>query len=316
MEYLLQSQIKDSCKLALPEGLRDLMSDISREVLRARPQNLYQFIADYLAAMLVARETLTIAGHVCKGVCDCSCEPELDDELRNIGLSPEEVDEAKNIIIRYLEKDKVKEESLVAKLLRTNIDQQKIPNIQKAVKAAYKRNLQHKYSDGSSDDVTRAAKNTLEFYWKLGSGKKNGESNEEQGSINAGHQADASSSNSSQYMFKNIVYDGGINDLYVSSNCKPSGSYGIPLVSKQTNNKEQLTKPNNENEHLKVKQKKSDKRQVHIDLGEMTDKNEIVGEIVKDGEEFGDEGCGYIDDEVLYADDESDISITEDIIEE
>lgn len=56
--------------------------------------------------MLVARETLTIAGHVCKGVCDCGCEPELDDELRNIGLSPEEVDEAKNIIIRYLEKDK------------------------------------------------------------------------------------------------------------------------------------------------------------------------------------------------------------------
>lgn len=65
-----------------------------------------------------------------------------------------------------------------------------------------------------------------------------------------------------------------------------------------------------------MKQKKSDKRQVHIDLVEMTDKNEIVEEIVKDGEEFGDEGCGYIDDEVLYDDDESDISITEDIIEE
>lgn len=32
MSDLLQSQIKESCKLALPEGLKDLMSDISREV--------------------------------------------------------------------------------------------------------------------------------------------------------------------------------------------------------------------------------------------------------------------------------------------
>ncbi|KPJ14479.1 hypothetical protein RR48_13550 [Papilio machaon] len=110
MEDLLQSQIKDSCKLALPEGLRDLMCDISREVLRARPQNLYQFIADYLSAMLVARETLTIAGHVCKGVCNCGCEPELDDELGNIGLTQEEVEEAKKIIIQYLEKDKDKKQ--------------------------------------------------------------------------------------------------------------------------------------------------------------------------------------------------------------
>lgn len=32
MEDLLPPQIQDSCKLALPEGLKDLMSDISREV--------------------------------------------------------------------------------------------------------------------------------------------------------------------------------------------------------------------------------------------------------------------------------------------
>lgn len=32
MEDLLQSQIKNSLRLAMPEGLRDLMTDISREV--------------------------------------------------------------------------------------------------------------------------------------------------------------------------------------------------------------------------------------------------------------------------------------------
>ena len=32
MTDLLQKQILESCKLALPEGLKDLMSDISREV--------------------------------------------------------------------------------------------------------------------------------------------------------------------------------------------------------------------------------------------------------------------------------------------
>lgn len=32
MNDLLQSQIHESCKLGLPEGLQDLMSDISREV--------------------------------------------------------------------------------------------------------------------------------------------------------------------------------------------------------------------------------------------------------------------------------------------
>ncbi|XP_013169623.1 PREDICTED: uncharacterized protein LOC106119254 [Papilio xuthus] len=278
MQDLLQSQIKDSCKLALPEGLRDLMCDISREVLRARPQDLYQFIADYLAAMLVARETLTIAGHVCKGICNCGCEPELDDELGKIGLTQEEIVEAKTIIIQYLEKDKVKEEKLMAKLLRTNIDKQKLPDIQKAVKAAYKRNLQLTNSDGSDDDVTKAAKYTLESYLKSGSpDRKHAETNEEQPAFydagqNKYHQiTEASSSNSSQCMFKNIAYDGGIKDLYISSNCKPS--------------KDEL-------------------------------KNEIDEEIVKDDkfEEFGDE-CENIDDEVLYADDESDISITEDISE-
>ncbi|KAJ4445552.1 hypothetical protein ANN_12232 [Periplaneta americana] len=41
----------------VPEGLRELCTDISREVLRSQPTNMYQFIADYLDALLHTRET-------------------------------------------------------------------------------------------------------------------------------------------------------------------------------------------------------------------------------------------------------------------
>lgn len=40
----------------VPDGLRELMSDISREVLRSQPTQLYTFIADYLDALMITRE--------------------------------------------------------------------------------------------------------------------------------------------------------------------------------------------------------------------------------------------------------------------
>lgn len=75
------------------------------KVLRAQPQNLYQFIADYLSALLVARENLTIAAQLCKDVCAGSCYPELDDELRFIGLREADAEIAKKLIVDYFESD-------------------------------------------------------------------------------------------------------------------------------------------------------------------------------------------------------------------
>lgn len=45
----------------IPDGLRELMSDISREVLRGQPRDVYAFIADYLDALMITRENARVA---------------------------------------------------------------------------------------------------------------------------------------------------------------------------------------------------------------------------------------------------------------
>lgn len=119
---LLQSQIKESCNLALPEGLKDLMSDISREVrliiylkliwhcninavqhlwskvLRAQPTDVIQFIVGYLKVLLEVREKLAIACHICNDTYDCNCDSDLYHGIKAIGLDDEDVDVAIKII--------------------------------------------------------------------------------------------------------------------------------------------------------------------------------------------------------------------------
>ncbi|XP_052752330.1 uncharacterized protein LOC113522673 [Galleria mellonella] len=172
MEDLLQSQIKDSCKLALPEGLQDLMSDISREVLRVQPQNLCQFIARYLSALLVTRENLHIASRVCSNIYEGSCNPELEDELRYIGLNEEDVASAKTVIMKHFETGQVNEGKLMMKLIKeTSIDNAQLAAVQRAVRNAFRRHqinntTIYQSSSESSDEVTRAASHTLQLYHK------------------------------------------------------------------------------------------------------------------------------------------------------
>ena len=40
----------------VPDGLHELASDVTREVLRNQPDNIYLFISDYLETMLDVRE--------------------------------------------------------------------------------------------------------------------------------------------------------------------------------------------------------------------------------------------------------------------
>lgn len=56
MNYLMFQQSGDGQFLKVPDGLKELMSDISREVLREQPENIYEFIADYLEEMEITRE--------------------------------------------------------------------------------------------------------------------------------------------------------------------------------------------------------------------------------------------------------------------
>ncbi|XP_060531548.1 sperm surface protein Sp17 [Cylas formicarius] len=55
---------------AVPEGLRELMADISREVLRSQPQDLHTFIADYLDALIITRENARVASRVVQSLTD------------------------------------------------------------------------------------------------------------------------------------------------------------------------------------------------------------------------------------------------------
>ncbi|CAG4955536.1 unnamed protein product [Parnassius apollo] len=126
--------------------------------------------------MLVVRDNLATAANLCKDICDLSCQPELDDELRNIGITGEDAVEAKKVIIEYLEKDKVKEDNLLIKLMKkTNIDKDKLPAVQNAVTRAFKgRNLnQATFFDinnsNNADEATKAVKHTLDLYSKAAS---------------------------------------------------------------------------------------------------------------------------------------------------
>ncbi|XP_072938465.1 uncharacterized protein [Epargyreus clarus] len=158
MADLLQSQIFESCRLALPEGLKELMSDISREVLRSQPENLYQFITDYLAALLDAREALSIACRICGDVCNCACEPDLDYKLRYIGLSHDDVVKAKDIIQEHFDKGQVKESKLLMKLARkTNVTETQLVELQKVVHRAFQlhtvKQREHQVSFANVDDT-------------------------------------------------------------------------------------------------------------------------------------------------------------------
>ncbi|KAJ8714747.1 hypothetical protein PYW07_002972 [Mythimna separata] len=172
MEDLIPPQIKDNCKLALPDGLKELMSDITREVLRYQPRDLYKFIADYLSAMLVTRDNLSIAGYLCSDITSCTCEPELFTELRDIGVPESEAEPARDIIVKYLEKGAVNEGNLLTILLKdTNIPEDILPAVQDAIRNAYLRHMAHhttKYESSSEEEdaMMRAAKHTLELYRK------------------------------------------------------------------------------------------------------------------------------------------------------
>ncbi|XP_043262041.1 sperm surface protein Sp17-like [Colletes gigas] len=67
MDAMLQ---KHSAKhiYKVPEGLRELCTDISREVLRLQPKNLYGFVAEYVDTLLITRENTKIAVKVVNNI--------------------------------------------------------------------------------------------------------------------------------------------------------------------------------------------------------------------------------------------------------
>lgn len=80
----------------MPEGLKELMVDITREVLRDQPTNIYEYISDYLEAMLVTRENALVAEHTVDCILDCCFN--ISDLLQRTGISREKADKSANVI--------------------------------------------------------------------------------------------------------------------------------------------------------------------------------------------------------------------------
>jgi len=56
MNLLLHKHQTNNHVVPLPKGLKELLADITREVLRVQPPNIFEYIADYLDAVLITRE--------------------------------------------------------------------------------------------------------------------------------------------------------------------------------------------------------------------------------------------------------------------
>ncbi|XP_051154699.1 uncharacterized protein LOC127277531 isoform X2 [Leptopilina boulardi] len=88
MDFLLQ-QHQAKHIFRIPDGLRELCTDISREVLREQPKNIYSFIADYLEALLITRENAKVALTIVRNIMADS--ESIIAVLKKTGLSFEQI---------------------------------------------------------------------------------------------------------------------------------------------------------------------------------------------------------------------------------
>ncbi|XP_037038646.1 abnormal spindle-like microcephaly-associated protein homolog [Bradysia coprophila] len=99
MNYLMFHQSGEGQFPKVPDGLKQLMSDISREVLREQPENIYEFVADYLEEMTIAREHKGIADNVLDIVIDDRLT--IYEQFKECGISVEHAETSAKIIESY-----------------------------------------------------------------------------------------------------------------------------------------------------------------------------------------------------------------------
>lgn len=94
MDILLQRH-KARYIYIIPEGLRELLSDISREVLRNQPEEIYNFIADYLDALMITRENARVAAKTVENI--ISIGETIVALLQDAGITREEANKVSEI---------------------------------------------------------------------------------------------------------------------------------------------------------------------------------------------------------------------------
>ncbi|XP_018332044.1 uncharacterized protein LOC108741670 isoform X2 [Agrilus planipennis] len=107
----------------VPEGLRELMTDISREVIRTHPENIYIFVADYLDALMITRENARVAAKVVQSLTEIALT--IVNLLVNIGMTREEADRTASIIQKifrqYLEEKKTYQKEISDQIEEANL---------------------------------------------------------------------------------------------------------------------------------------------------------------------------------------------------
>uniref|UniRef100_A0A182P045 RIIa domain-containing protein n=1 Tax=Anopheles epiroticus TaxID=199890 RepID=A0A182P045_9DIPT len=180
MNYLLHRQHSPGAVIPIPEGLEELMQDISREVLHAQPPNVITFLADYLEEKLVRRENSRVAEKIVDNVLDISLD--IVAMLEAIGIDSTRAQAAVKRIReefhRHFEtkpdderlRDTFRERDVLERLVREcHFSEQEARKASRIIENAYRtyyfRNAyQEPQEVGKDKDWRQAAKHTLCLY--------------------------------------------------------------------------------------------------------------------------------------------------------
>lgn len=179
MNYLHIKHRKLSEVIAVPDGLRELMADITREVLRYQPENIETFIADYLDAMLLTREVYSVANQTIEDVLESSFQ--IVELLQKNGMSLKQAESVVEVLREEFhgnvecasDQNPIKEMNIINRLVsecHLSVDQAKSASevIENAWCHYYDLNMGKNKSPVIHPDLARseAVKNTLSIYQK------------------------------------------------------------------------------------------------------------------------------------------------------
>lgn len=170
----------------IPDGLKELMSDISREVLRSHPVNIYLFIADYLDALFITRENARVAMRMVDSVTEIGstiaellletgmCRKDADRIVRTLQktlrkyLQDKKHDQPRLIVDEEVEKSKVVEMALDEAKVDSELAEQAATIIQNAWYDYRDRVMREKGLVLGMVDWRVAARSTMRLYKTTG----------------------------------------------------------------------------------------------------------------------------------------------------
>uniref|UniRef100_A0A182LW93 RIIa domain-containing protein n=1 Tax=Anopheles culicifacies TaxID=139723 RepID=A0A182LW93_9DIPT len=188
MNYLLHRQRSPGAVVPIPEGLEELMGEMSREVLRSQPPNVISFLADYLEDKLARRENLLVAEKIVDNVLDFSLD--IVAMLESVGIDSlragEAVKRIREEFHRHFEtkpdderlRETFRERDVLERLVKechfTEQEARKASRIiENAYRTFYFRNAyKEPHVPGKDKDWRQAAKHTLSLYAQTGPTKE------------------------------------------------------------------------------------------------------------------------------------------------